>query len=276
MKKILYCLLTLATTAAGAAPVATYALVVDSQGSPHTKSGVVHSGQMLPASSELSVPEGAAHVDLQLTGDATYSSDDSSPTTATGPETLVRVEPGSDLSVSKLEATDTGIGTVHQIKLRLDRGSVLVSARRLPEPSSLELLAPAGRVSISEGTVEVTGHSVAVAAGRAVYYPNAADAKTAAPVVLTSGHSYDTHADAVSSLSPAAGFALRHRAEGLHSVGPAHFSDDEDFTEDCISPIHPGDHHGHHPHHPHHPHHGGSSGHGSDGEHDNNTDIGLD
>lgn len=252
MKIVLCLLLSLAATVAGASPVNTFALVVNSHGPASTTSGAVHSGQLLPASSKISVPTGSSHVDLQLTGDAIYAPADSSPAAVSGPETLVRVEPGSTLSISKLEATDTGVGTVRRIKLQLVRGSVLVSARRLPALSSFDILAPAGRVSISGGTVEVSDHSVAVAAGEAVVYPRDTVSKAAAPVVITSGHSYDTRAEAVSVLPLAADSTIVRRAAGLHSVGFAHLSFSDDSTGDYVSPIHPGHHHHHH--HRHHPH----------------------
>ena len=262
MKLISFVFLTLSTVVASASPVNTFALVVDSAGSVGKTAEPVHSGQRLPAASKLSVPTGSKPVDLQLTGDATFATADASPMTVPAPESLVRVEPGSTLSLAKLEATDTGIGTVHQINLQLIHGSVLVSARRLPAPSSFNLMANAGRVSISEGTVKVSAHSIAVAAGEAVFYPNGTKSKSVGPVVLTSGHYYDTDTHALSALSAAERSAMQHQATEFHPVGPAHVSWDDDYTEDCVSPVHPGHHH--HRHHRHHrpPHHSHSSDHG--------------
>lgn len=266
MKNILCVLFTLAAVVASASPVTTFALVVDSHGSVGADGGLVHSGQRLSASSDLSVPAGSKHVDLQLTGDATYAADDSSPMASPASATMIRVEPGSDLSLSQLQATDTGIGTVHRINLRLKHGSVLVLARRLVAPSSLNLLAPAGRISIFAGTVKVSAHSIAVAAGRAVFYPNATGSKDTGPIVLTSGHSYDTGVRAISPLSATESSAITRQAREFHPVGPAHLSSGNDYTKDCLSPIHPHPGHHHHPHHHHHehaphPHHPGPSDH---------------
>lgn len=251
MRTILYCLFLLAATGAGASasPVSTFALVVDSQGQASTAAGAVHPGQLLPAAAELSVPAGGAQVDLQFTGDKTYPSSDSSPGVSSGPETMVRVEAGSSLSLSRMEATDTGDGSLHQIQLQLASGSVLVVARKLPAFSSFLILTPAGRVSISKGTVEVSADGVSVVTGRAEFYPREAAGKTSMPLVLTSGQSYDNTAKAVSLLSPAAISALKQDAAGLYSLGPVHLSCGDDFTEDHLSPIHPGHHHHHHHHH---------------------------
>lgn len=263
MKSIAFiAFLTLSTVVASASPVNTFALVVDSGGAAGKPAETVHSGQRLPASSELSVPNGSTPVDLQLTGDATFADANASPMTGSAMESLVRVEPGSTLSLAKLQATDTGIGTLHRINLQLIHGSVLVSARRLPEPSSFNLVAGAGRVSIAEGTVKVSAHSIAVAAGEAVFYPNGTDSKSASPVVLTSGHCYDTDTHALSLLSSAKRSAMEHQTREFHPVGPAHVSWDDDHTEDCVSPVHSGHHH--HRHHRHHrpPHRPNPSNHG--------------
>ena len=64
MKLISLVFLTLAIAVANASPVNTFALVVDAPDTAGTAAEVVHSGQRLPASSELSVPADSAPVDL--------------------------------------------------------------------------------------------------------------------------------------------------------------------------------------------------------------------
>jgi hypothetical protein len=249
MKLILFVCLTLTAAAAGASPVNTFAVVVDAPGSSGAGADALHTGQQLPESTELSVPAGARPVDLQLTGDATFAAKDTSPLSTVSSESVIRVEPGSAVSLSKLEATDTGIGTVHEINLRLVHGSVLVSARRFPEPSAFNLLAPAGRISVAEGTVRISEHSIAVSSGRAEFYPRGPRSTAAAPVILTSGHAYDTDTHALSILLAGERSAMKRQAAEFHPVGGGHLSSDDDHTEDCISPIHPGHHHHRHHHH---------------------------